>query len=68
MYVHIFNTRLGYIEHVVVASLNNAVYVELTLCKLAVDRISTCVVRAIVVDSLGSAVAQNQSATLKLCH
>ena len=61
MYVHILHTGFGYVECVVVTSLNYAVDFKLTLCELAVDRECTCMVRAVVVDGLATAVAQYES-------
>ena len=68
VYVHILHTGLGYVECMVVTSLNDAVYLKLTLCKLAVDRECTCMVRAVVVDGLATTIAQYESAALKFGH
>ena len=68
VYVHILHTRFGYVECMVVTGLNNAVYLKLTLCKLAVDGECTCIVRAVVVDGLATAVAQYESTAFEFCH
>ena len=68
VYVHILHTRLGYVKRVVVTSLNDAVYLKLTLCELAIDGECTCMVRTVVVDSLATAIAQYETAALKFCH
>ena len=62
------HTRLGYLKYVVVASLYDGIDLELTLVVVTAHRGGTGVVRAIVVDSLGTGVAKHQTASLQLVH
>ena len=68
MDVKVLHARLGDAEHQVVAFLDDAVDVELALGELAVDGHGAGVVAAVVLDGLGTAVTQHQTATLKGCH
>ena len=66
--VHVFHAGTSYVQYVVVTFLHDGVNLELTLCELSVNRERTCVVRAVVVDGLATAVAEHQSSAFQFCH
>src|SRR5574344_1350697 len=53
---------------IVVASLHDTVYLQLSLCKLPTYRICTCVVRTIAVHCFGTGITDDQSAGFQFCH
>ena len=68
MYVHILHAGLGNVECMVVACLYDRVNLKLAVGKLAVDWECACVVRTIVVDCFGTAVAQYEASALEFGH
>ena len=67
MYVHIFHTRFGYLQNVVVTSFHDAVDFQLALIKLTCDRHCAGVVRTIVVQ-FASCITKCQASSLQLCR
>ena len=63
--VHVLHAGLGNVQDQVVAVFNNRVDVELSLRVLAADGHRACVVGAVVVHGLGTAVAQGQTSGLQ---
>ena len=63
--VHIFHAGLCNVQNQVVAVLYNRIDVELSLCVLTANRHCSRVVGAIVVNGLGTAVAQGKSSGLE---
>ena len=68
MDVHISYAGASNVEHTVVAFLDNAVYIKLTLGEAAAYRERAGVVAAIAIHVLGAGVAQGEASLLQQCH